>query len=39
VGYRRARRDAASDAAFQGKHGLVIDGLIGPETWAALDAA
>ena len=26
-------------AAFQGKHGLFIDGLIGPLTWAALDAA
>ena len=26
-------------AAFQGKHGLFIDGLIGPKTWAALDAA
>ena len=26
-------------AAFQGKHGLFIDGMIGPLTWAALDAA
>jgi len=26
-------------AAFQSKHGLYVDGLIGPKTWAALDAA
>ena len=30
-------RDAI--AAFQGKHGLYVDGMIGPKTWAALDAA
>jgi hypothetical protein len=29
----------AALAAFQGKHGLFIDGLIGPKTWAALEAA
>ena len=30
-------RDAI--AAFQGKHGLYVDGLAGPLTWAALDKA
>jgi hypothetical protein len=30
-------RDAI--AAFQGKHGLFVDGLIGPATWASLNAA
>ena len=29
----------AALAHFQGAHGLFIDGLIGPLTWAALDAA
>ena len=26
-------------AAFQGRHGLYVDGLLGPNTWAALAAA
>ena len=25
--------------AFQGDHGLTVDGICGPATWAALDAA
>jgi hypothetical protein len=29
----------AAIAAFQGKRGLYVDGLIGPKTWAALEAA
>ena len=28
----------AAIAAFQSKHGLYVDGLIGPKTWGALDA-
>jgi putative chitinase len=30
---------AASVKNFQGSHGLAADGKIGPETWAAIDAA
>jgi peptidoglycan hydrolase-like protein with peptidoglycan-binding domain len=28
---------AAAVTAFQGSHGITPDGVVGPETWAALD--
>ena len=34
--YGNATRNAI--AAFQGKNGLVVDGTMGPKTWAALAA-
>ena len=33
------RRTRASVMAFQADHGLVVDGIAGPQTWAAFDQA